>query len=144
LIHLVLHQRLGIRELFEQIQQDDLSDPRSGQIMRTLLECYESAGTLQLNEVLHHEAFHPDLAGFLSGLWVREPDYEDLEQTKVDCIRTVKIKKLQAGMKDLETRIGSAERHGRAEDIRSLQNQLLGLKKKSIEMGGNLSIRQTG
>ena len=144
LIHLLIHQHLSIKQLLEEIQVDDLSDPRSRQIVKTLVDCYELSGTFQLKDILHQDVFHPELASFLTGLSVKEPDYEDRDQTMADCLRTVKKKRLQVSMKAIQSQIGLAEQEGDLEQIRNLQNQLLGIKRKSLEVGVNLPLRQTG
>ena len=136
LLHLLLHHRLSVDQLLEEIQPEDFSDPRSKQLFGALAESAKQSGTIRLQDILHQEAIGSELASLLTSLSLQEPDYEDIHQTMADCLRAAKLKKLRASMKSLERQIRLAEQEGRPEVIRNLQGQLLGLKKRSLEVGG--------
>ncbi len=136
LLHLLLHHRLSVDQLLEEIQPEDFSDPRSKQLFGALAESAKQSGTIRLQDILHQEAIGSELASLLTSLSLQEPDYEDIHQTIADCLRVAKLKKLRTSMKSLERQIRLAEQEGRPEVIRNLQGQLLGLKKRSLEIGG--------
>ena len=78
----------------------------------------------------------PQLASILSALMVQDPDYEDPQQTLMDCIRALRVKKIRKAMKSLESEIRNAEQSGNGPQVKSLLDQLVGLKKMSLEVNG--------
>jgi DNA primase len=136
LIHLILHHRLSVDHLLKEIQPEDFSDSRAKRILENVVESFRASGTVRLQDILPQEAAAPELAAHLTALSVKEPDYEDLSQTIADCIRAVKHRRLRSSMKNLERQIRLAEQEGRPELVRSLQVQLLGLKRMSLGIDG--------
>lgn len=144
IIHLLLHKNDSLDPFLKVLNPEDFSDPRSRQIIDSLVNCYKSSGAPQPAEILNKDFTSPELASFLTGLSVREPDYEDAHQTLVDCLRAVRLKKLRTTMSELQGLISRAEQEGKSDTVRSLQNQLLGLKKKSLDSGETLTMRHPG
>jgi DNA primase len=137
LIHLILHQQLSMPRFLKELEPEDFSDSKSCSLIRALAGSYYKSGAVQLQDLIHEEALEPQLAGLLTALSVKEPDYEDPDRTIVDCLRIVKVKKLQVQMKELEKQIRFAEKEGRSDSVRTLQGQLLGLKKRSLGPDSN-------
>jgi DNA primase len=144
IIHLMLHRNDSVRAFLKDLNPEDFSDPRSRQIVNFLVNWYQSPGAPQPAEFLNKESGDPEWSGFLTGLSVKEPDYEDAHRTLADCLRALRLKKLRSNMAELQGQISRAEQEGRSDAVRTLQNQLLGLKKKSMDTGDKLTLRPMG
>ncbi|HUK55366.1 MAG TPA: DNA primase [Nitrospiria bacterium] len=135
LIHLLLHRRVTVPTLLQQIDQDHFTDGQLRQIFSRCVEISRTGGeALRSDMPIHTDMADPRRASILSALMVKEPDYEDSQQTLKDCIRTLRVKKIRTAMKTLETQIRDAEQSGNGSHVKSLLDQLIGLKKMSLEV----------
>jgi len=137
LIHLLVHRRVTAPKLLQEIDQDHFTDERLRQIFKYCVESSQSGGeAMRLDMPGRSDISDPQLASILSALMVQEPDYEDPQQTLMDCIRALRVKKIRKAMKSLESEIRTAEQSGNGPQVKSLLDQLVGLKKMSLEVNG--------
>jgi hypothetical protein len=137
LIHLLVHNRVTAPMLLQQIDQDHFTDGRLRQIFTQCVESSRSGGeAARLDMPIHSDRTDPQLASILSALIVKEPDYDDSQQTLKDCIRTLRVKKIRAAMKSLEGEIRDAEQSGNNPQVKSLLDKLVGLKKMTLDVNG--------
>jgi DNA primase len=137
LIHLLVHHRVEAQRLVEEIDQDHFTDERLRQIFNSCIESSQSrAEATGLDIPSRSDITDPRLASILSELMVQEPDYDDSQQTLKDCIRRLRVKKIRKAMKNLESEIRNAEQSGNGPQVKSLLDQLVGLKKMSLEVNG--------
>jgi DNA primase len=137
LIHLLVHRRVTAQRLLQEIDQAHFTDERLRQIFSYCVESSQSGGeAMRLDMPSRSDIADPQLASILSALMVQEPDYDDSQQTLKDCIRTLRVKKIRKAMKSLESEIRDAEQSGNSPQVKSLLDQLVGLKKMSLEVNG--------
>jgi len=136
LLHLLVHDRVSVDSLIQQIQPEHFSDGNLRQIYDLYVESGRQKGAaVPFGTRIQPDRVDPLLAPLLTALMVQEPDYDEPEQTLRDCIRMLRVKKMRSEMKTLENKIRDAEKVGNGSQIRSLLDQLGGLKKMSLEAG---------
>ncbi|MBI3995980.1 MAG: DNA primase [Nitrospirae bacterium] len=136
ILHLLVHNRVTDRTLIEPLEPEHFTEGRLRRIFNLYVESGIPAGGGALsNPVVQSEATDPQLAPILTALMVREPEYDDPEQTLRDCIRSLRVKRIRSEMKVLETEIRDAEKSGNGIQVKSLLDRLVGLKKMSLEVG---------
>jgi DNA primase len=136
LLHLLVHNRVTVQSLLQQIEPAHFTDGGLRQIFNLYVESGQPTGaTAPSNMRIEPDRVDPLLAPLLTSLMVQEPDYDEPEQTLKDCIRMLRVKKMQSEMKTLENKIRDAEKIGNGSQIRSLLDQLGGLKKMSLDVG---------
>ncbi len=135
-LHLLVHNRVTTHTLLQQIEPEHFTDGRLRKIFNLYVESDKQtgAGVPSAMRILPDTA-DSELTPILTALMVQEPDYDDPEQTLKDCIRTLRVKKMRSEMKTLENAIRDAEKIGNSPQIKSLLDQLVGLKKMSLEVG---------
>jgi DNA primase len=135
LLHLLVHDRVDINTLLQEIEPAHFSDSRLRRLFELYIESGKSAGgVVPLPVRLHPDMAEPELAPILTILMVEEPNYEEPEQTLKDCIRTLRVKKIRSQMKHLENEIREAEMTGDGSQVKSLLDKMVGLKKMSLEV----------
>ncbi|HEY5600336.1 MAG TPA: hypothetical protein VIK48_06550, partial [Candidatus Manganitrophaceae bacterium] len=136
ILHLLVHNRVLDRALIEPLEAEHFTESRLRRIFNLCVESgIPAGGGAQSNPVVQWEATDPQLAPILTALMVREPEYDDPEQTLRDCVRSLRVKRIRSEMKVLETEIRDAEKSGNGVQIKSLLDRLVGLKKMSLEVG---------
>jgi len=134
-LHLLVHDRVGINTLLQEIEPAHFSDSRLRRLFEMFIESGKSAaGVVPMPVRLHPDMAEPELAPVLTVLMVEEPNYDEPEQTLKDCIRTLRVKKIRSQMKHLENEIREAEKTGDGSQVRSLLDKMVGLKKMSLEV----------
>jgi hypothetical protein len=131
-LHLLVHNRVTVQTLLQQIEPDHFTDDRFRQIFNLYVESGKQTGAAMR---IQPDAADPRLSPILTALMVQEPDYDDWEQTLKDCIRMLRVKKIRLEMKTLENEIRDAEKVGNSPQIKLLLDKLVGLKKMSLEVG---------
>ena len=143
ILHLLLQHHLSVEDLSKEVRPQDFSDHRTRHLISILFNSSETREVTRLQTILHQDDIGPELSSFLTALSLRDADYDDIPRTILDSLRTIKLKNLQTSMGNLQGQIRSAEREGRADLVRSLQGELMGLKKKSLEIGGREALRSS-
>ena len=142
ILHLLLQHQLSIKELLKEVRPEDFSDHRTRHLMDILFNSPETEENARLQAILHRDDIGPELSGFLTSLSLKDVDcYDDIPQTISDSLRTLKLKNLQTSMGNLQGQIRSAEKDGRTDLVRSLQGELMGLKKRSLVVDGREALR---
>lgn len=135
-LHLLVHHRVTTHTLLQQIEPEHFTDGRLRKIFNLYVESDKQTGAAVPSAMrILPDTADSELTPILTALMVQEPDYDDPEQTLKDCIRTLRVKKMRSEMKTLENAIRDAEKIGNSPQIKSLLDQLVGLKKMSLEVG---------
>ena len=135
IIHLLLHNPGMVHSVAEEIQPEHFTDPRLQRIYSLLVESSKQRG-IRSDLWVRPDTADPALGPIVTALTMSEPDYDDSQQTLADCIRTLRLKKIRSAMRNLENQIRSAEKTGDGPLVKSLQGQLIGLKKMTMEVNG--------
>jgi DNA primase len=136
-LHLLVHNRVTTHTLLQQIEPEHFTDGRLRKIFNLYVESDKQTGAAVPSVMrILPDTEYSELTPILTALMVQEPDYDEPEQTLKDCIRTLRVKKMRSEMKTLENAIRDAEKIGNSPRIKSLLDQLVGLKKMSLEVGG--------
>jgi DNA primase len=139
LLHLLVHDRVTVHALLQEVDPQHFSDERLRRIFNLYVESGKAAGGVEpVNIKFQPDTADTELAPMLSALMIKELDYDDPEQTLRDCIRTLRMKRIRSEMKTVENEIRDAEKIGNSARIRSLLDKLVGLKKMSLEVGSGI------
>lgn len=135
LIHILIHTPGSVSEVAREIDPDHFSDDRLRTIYSALAD-RSNQGAVRGASILPPESLEAASASVLTALSVREPEYDDPLRTLKDCVRTLRIKRIHSTMKALESRIRTAEKTGDGSLVKSLQGELMGLKRMTMEVNG--------
>jgi DNA primase len=126
LCHLLLHGKIEgerLRPLLE-----GFSDSRLRGVVQAILEVLETGGKADVDKILHLCSGTQEEVQFLSGLMLRELEYDDVKKTAEDCLATVYRRWIQRQLKATERAIASAEKEGDLEAVRNLQRSIIQLR----------------
>jgi DNA primase len=135
LIHLMLHHRLP-PEILSEVSPTAFADRRAREIVAAWRASAERFGRAQVSHLL--ETFETDqgCSRVVTELSVREPSYEDPERIAHDCLDRLRQKRLRVELKGLEQQIRAAELEGRMDVVRSLESQILNLRRGGLQPAG--------
>lgn len=133
LVQLLLHDPSEIPAVADRVVPDEFSNPELREIYSDMIKNPKTSGrAVPLESKTGSSGFSRN--GLLAALSLMEPDYEDSQRTLQDCIRTLKFKNFQSAMKNIEVEIRDAERTGDGEKVKSLQTELISLKRKAMDV----------
>lgn len=136
LLHLLLHNAVAAHVVLQEIRPEFFTDSRLRQIFSLWAESSKQGGNARSNMRVRMETADSALTPIVTVLEVMELNYDDPQQTLRDCIRILRMKEIRSTMKTLENRIRDAEKTGDGSQVKALLDQLMGLKKRSLEVGG--------
>ncbi|HEY4485580.1 MAG TPA: DNA primase [Nitrospiria bacterium] len=135
LLHLLIHHPEMTQTAVEVITPAHFMDVRLQRIYQHLVEAVRQK-IVRPESLDWPELVEPELVSVVSALLLKEPDYDDPQRTLSDCLRVLRVKNIRAAMNRLETQIREAEKTGDGPRVRSLQGELIGLKRTTLEAAG--------
>ncbi|HEY5648404.1 MAG TPA: DNA primase, partial [Nitrospiria bacterium] len=133
LIQLLIHYPSEIAEVSDRVIPEDFSNPELREIYSEMIKNPKpSGGAGPSGPKAGSSGFSRN--GLVAALSLMEPDYEDSRRTLMDCVRALKLKNIQSAMKNIEVEIRQAERSGDGAKVKSLQTELIGLKRKAMDV----------
>jgi DNA primase len=140
LVYLLLHGQLSPSEVRE-LRPDAFSIPACRRIVERALANLEQDGRVGLRRVLDSVVDDPECGSLATELSMREEHFDDPHAHIQGCLKTIDRKRAEAVLRDLIAQLKAAEREGRVEDARALNEQVNELRsQKAGRPAGTLSL----
>jgi len=140
LVYLLLHGQLSPSEV-RKLRPDAFSMPACRRIVERALANLEQDGRVGLRRVLDSVVDDPECGSLATELSMREEHFDDPRAHIQGCLNTIDRKRAEADLRDLIGQLKAAEREGRVEDARALNEQVNELRsQKAGRPTGTLSL----
>jgi DNA primase len=140
LVYLLLHGQLSPSEV-RKLRPDAFSVPACRRIVERALANLEQDGRVGLRRVLDSVVDDPECGSLATELSMREEHFDDPRAHIQGCLNTIDRKCAEAVLRDLIGQLKAAEREGRVEDARALNEQVNELRsQKAGRPAGTLSL----
>jgi len=140
LVYLLLHGQLSPSEV-RKLRPDAFSVPACRRIVERALANLEQDGRVGLRRVLDSVVDDPECGSLATELSMREEHFDDPRAHIQGCLNTIDRKRAEADLRDLIGQLKAAEREGRVEDARALNEQVNELRsQKAGRPAGTLSL----
>ncbi len=140
LVYLLLHGQLSPSEV-RKLRPDAFSVPACRRIVERALANLEQDGRVGLRRVLDSVVDDPECGSLATELSMREEHFDDPRAHIQGCLNTIDRKRAEAVLRDLIGQLKAAEREGRVEDARALNEQVNELRsQKAGRPAGTLSL----
>jgi DNA primase len=140
LVYLLLHGQLSPSEV-RKLRPDGFSVPACRRIVERALANLEQDGRVGLRRVLDSVVDDPECGSLATELSMREEHFDDPRAHIQGCLNTIDRKRAEADLRDLIGQLKAAEREGRVEDARALNEQVNELRsQKAGRPTGTLSL----
>jgi DNA primase len=123
LVYLLLQGHLTSADL-QRLRPESFSVPACRALVESALKHRDQSGRVGLRALLDEVADHPDCGGLATELSIREDHFDDVKAHVAGCLETLDRKRGEAALREKIAQLKAAERDGRAEDARILNEQV--------------------
>ena len=133
LVVLLLHGELNAQHV-KDLRPEDFSVPAHRRLIEIWLEHVRDDGGISLSDVIM-ESSHDDMCAQLTAeLIVDAPHFDDHQEYINGCLRVLKQRRLKSSLDDVIVRLRVAEREGRVEDVKELNDQIEALRGQKADL----------
>jgi DNA primase len=135
LVYLLLHGHLTAVDV-QRLRPEAFSVPACRLLIEAALNHLDRDGRVELRLLLDAVVDHPDCGSLATELSMREDHFDDVKAHVAGCLQTLDRKREETALRDLIAQLKAAEREGRIEDVRVLNEQVNQLR---MHKAGGLS-----
>jgi len=133
LVGLLLHGELNAQHV-KALRPDDFSVPAHRRLIEIGLEHIRDDGSLSLPNIIMESSHDDTCAQLTAELIVEVPHFDDHQEYIQDCLRVLKQRRLKSSLDDIIVRLRIAEREGRVEDVKDLNDQIEALRGQKADL----------
>ena len=133
LVGLLLHGELNALHV-KALCPEDFSVPAHRRLIEIGLEHVREDGGISLSDVIMESSHDDTCAQLTAELIVDAPHFDDHQEYINGCLRVLRQRRLKSSLDDVIVRLRVAEREGREEDVKDLNDQIEALRGQKADL----------